>query len=114
MAALGAVVLGLACLFYGYCLVHFGRELVRSRNKLTCYGLSSLNSRGGAAALGRPEKMVALRAPRVATARGRIDSQFGLPERSAYANIMLTLGKNRLAVLPFRTARLAEKQAAKG
>jgi hypothetical protein len=113
MAALGAVILGLACLFYGYCLVHFGRELMRSRNKLTCYGLSRPNS-GGAVVLGMPSKVVSMRASQVATARGRVDSQFAAVEPSAYANIILTLGKSRLTVLPSRAARLAQKRAAKG
>jgi len=50
MVALSAVILALACAFFGYCMVQFGRELKRSRNRLTCYGLSHVNSRGGASA----------------------------------------------------------------
>jgi len=113
MAALGATILGLACLFYGYCLVHFGRELLGSRTRLTCYGLSRTTSRREAVGPQVPEKVVALRAPRPAAARGQVD-QIASRERSEYANMILTLGKSRLTVLPSRTARLAEKRAAKG
>ena len=114
MAAPGATMLGLACFFYGYCLVHFGRELVRSRNKLTCYGLSSLNSRGGAVALGIPEKVVALPAPQVVLARGRIDSEFAPLRRTKDTKVILTYRKGRLTVVPSGTGRLAVKRAAKG
>jgi len=114
MAAIGGVLIGLACLFYGYCLVQLGRELMGSRNKMTCYGLSSTRSRDAAPGLGAREKVVAMRAARAVTARRGIGSQSVSVERSAYANTMLTLGKNRLTVLPSRTGRLAMKRAAKG
>ena len=114
MATLGAMILGLACLFYGYCLVHFGRELVGSRNKMTCYGLSRANSSRRTPGPETTGNVVALRAPRVMAARTPIDSRFAPLERSEYANMILTLGKSRLTVLPSRTARLAEKRAAKG
>ena len=115
MAAIGGVLIGLACLFYGYCLVQLGREMKRSRHdKLTCYGLSSSGSRDAAPGLGAREKVVAMRAARAVTARGGIGSQSVSFERSAYANTILTLGKSRLTVLPSRTGRLAAKRAAKG
>ena len=114
MAAIGGVLIGLACLFYGYCLVQLGRELMGSRNKMTCYGLSSTRSRDAALGLGAREKVVAMRAPRPVTPRGQAGSVGALSERFTYANTMLTLGKNRLTVLPSRTGRLAMKRAAKG
>jgi len=70
MAVLGGVIIGFACLFYAFCLVHFGREMTRSRTRLTCYGPWSANSRGGAVSFGTPEKVVALRAPQIAETRG--------------------------------------------
>jgi len=115
MAAIGGVLIGLACLFYGYCLVQLGREMKRSRHdKLTCYGLSSSGSRDAALAVVAREKVVAMRAPRPVTPRGQAGSVGALSERFTYANTMLTLGKNRLTVLPSRTGRLAMKRAAKG
>jgi len=114
MAVLGGAIIGFACLFYAFCLVHFGREMMRSRNKLTCYGPWSANSRGGAVSFGTPEKVVTLRAPQVATAHGRTDAQLAPFEHSAGANINLTYRKSRLTVLPSGTGRLAVKRAAKG
>jgi len=113
MAVLGGVIIGCACLFYAFCLVHFGREMMRSRNKLTCYDPWSANSRG-TVSLGTPEKVVALRAPQVPEARGRTDAQLAPYEHSAGANINLTYRKSRLTVLPSGTGRLAVKRAAKG
>jgi len=114
MVVLGAVILSLACVFMGYCLLQFQRELARPRNRATCYGLSTPNPRGGAATLGRRGKVVELRAARVAAAQRLVNSQVAPSERSQYTNTILTLGKNRLTALPSRTARLAEKRAAKG
>jgi hypothetical protein len=113
MVVLGAVILSLACVFMGYCLLQFQQELARSRNRATCYGLSTLASRGGVAALEMRRKVVELRAARIAAAR-RPDSQLTPPNRSDYASEILTLGKSRLTVFPSRLARLAEKRAAKG
>lgn len=113
MVVLGAVILSLACVFMGYCLLQFQRELGRSRNRVTCYGLSTANVRGGAAALEMHGKVVELRTARVAAAR-RPDSQLAPLDRSEYATTILTLGKSRLTVFPSRTARLAEKRVAKG
>lgn len=110
MAALGATMLGLACLFYGYCLVHFGRELMRSRNKLTCYGLSSAASRSGAVGVEMPGKVLALRAP----ARGRIGFELAPFAPEGGARVILTYRKSRLTVLPSGTGRLAAKRVAKG
>ncbi|HXX46519.1 MAG TPA: hypothetical protein VEJ38_17485 [Candidatus Acidoferrales bacterium] len=114
MVVLGAVILSLASVFMGFCLLRFQRELARSRNRVTCCGLSVPNSRGGAGALELRGKVVELRAARIAVAQRLVNSQFAPPDSSEYASTILTLGKRRLAVLPSRTARLAEKRAAKG
>jgi len=113
MVVLGAVILSLACVFMGYCVLHFERELARSRNKVTCYGLSTANPRGGAAALETRGKVVELRAASLPVGR-QPDSQFAQAGSSEYANTILALGRSRLAVVPSRTARLVRKRAAKG
>lgn len=114
MAVLGATILGLACLFYGYCLVYFGRELMRSRKKVTCYGLSSANSRSGPVGVDMPGKVIALRKPQNAPAGRRIGFELAPLAPEGGARVILTYPKSRLTVLPSGTGRLAPKRAAKG
>jgi hypothetical protein len=114
MAVLGGVIIGSAFLFYAFCLVHFGREMMRSRNKLTCYGMRSLTVRVRDAAIAIPARATAAEVAPFVPAVGRSESESALVGDPAGAQIISTYRKNRLAVFASGTQRLAVKRAAKG
>jgi hypothetical protein len=118
MPILIALVMAPTLSFYFYVLVQFWKEAGRRRNHLTSAGIVPLPSAGVrraeleleraiARATGADHVTVAASAPRLAAELARA-------ERSERAKVVATYLKNRLAVIPSGTGRLAVKRSAKG
>jgi len=108
------VILALACVFYAYCAVQFGRELKRSRNRLTCYGLLPADTRSVAKAIEIPGRAIVLQMPqpKLVGTRPSLDPEFGARENPAVAQAILRYQKSRISIFPSETGPRAEKRAA--